>query len=167
MPERNNVHKNKYANFTPKDFNKHNCLTLSLGVYGMLLYILRAYVVWIMSIVNQQNPTSFVTFIYPQTSLFYLSLTAGGIGVFILVIISLRRPGASIWLQKQWQYCNYWFLFALGCDLACMGWGYNEGIITFISLMLHAFIVLVCCLYVIFNQRFKLNLMEFPEKFLE
>ena len=90
---------NSYANYLPKHFDNFDCLKLAPGIYFILLFILRAYIIWIMSVTNMRDHVGFIQWIYPQTALFYLNLVSGVIGLFIVLILSLRRPTASSWVR--------------------------------------------------------------------
>jgi hypothetical protein len=62
--------------------------------------------------------------IYPETSLFFLSLISGGIGLFVVLIISLRRPDAPLWVIKVWPYCRTLMVVALLFDLIINSLGF-------------------------------------------
>lgn len=155
-----------YARFSPKDFDKYNCLNISLGFYLMLAFTLRGYLVWIMSVTNLQDKVSFLEWIYPERTLFYLSLFSGCLGWFIVLVVSLRRPDAPSWVKKAWHRCHWVLIGALIFDLTCTLWSFILAHkITSTTVIIHMIIVLVCIIYIITNQRFKLNLREFPEHF--
>ena len=155
-----------YAHLSPRDFDKYNCVRVSLGLYFILAFILRGYLVWIMSVTNLNDTVSFLAWIYPEKYLFYLSLFSGCLGWFIVLLLSLRRPDAPCWVKKTWQHCHWILIAALIFDLTCSVWGVILAHkITSTTVLIHAIIVLVCIIYIIKNQRFKLNLREFPEHF--
>ena len=93
-----------YANYGPRDFDKFDCLKLSLVLYVMLAFVLRGYLVWLMSVTNMRDRVSILQLAYPQTSLFYLSLLAGAIGLFVVLLICLRKPNGPAWVKKCWPY---------------------------------------------------------------
>jgi len=45
-----------------------------------------------------RDRVSILQWIYPERSLFYLSLFSGAIGLYVLLNISLRRTGAQPWI---------------------------------------------------------------------
>ena len=91
----NNYAKN-YAKFLPKHFDSFDCLKLAPGIYAILLLVLRAYIIWIMSVTNMRDNVGFIQWVYPQTALFYLNLASGVIGLFVVLILSLRRPSLGL-----------------------------------------------------------------------
>ena len=106
-----------YANYLPKDFDNFDCLKLAPGIYLILLFVLRAYFVWLMSVTNMRDHVGIIQWIYPQTALFYLNLVSGVIGLFIVLVLSLRRPNAAPWVRICWQKCKLLLFIALGFDL--------------------------------------------------
>ncbi|MDP7591663.1 MAG: DUF2919 family protein [Litorilituus sp.] len=148
-----------------QDFDNYDCLKLSKCFYLTLLFILRGYIVWLMSVTNMRDRVSIIEWIYPQTSLFYLSLISGAVGLFVLLIISLRRPGASYWVQVSWRYCRLILVAALVFDfsthvlaylywqLVTIPWLIGQAVITF---------ALIGLCYS--SERLHLNLIEFPQK---
>ena len=65
-----------------------------------------------------RDHVGFIQWVYPQTALFYLNLVSGVIGLFIVLIISLRRPNAKSWVRSSWKHCHILLIVALGFDLA-------------------------------------------------
>lgn len=157
-----------YARLTPRDFDKYNCVNLSTGIYMMLAFLLRGYLIWVMSVTNLKNGTSFLTWVYPESFIFYLSLISGSIGLFIILVMTLRRPDAPEWVKRAWHHINWWFYGAIAFDFTITVWFYFIGsYIALSTIVIHLVIVLTCLLYIIKNQRFNLNLTEFPEHFTE
>jgi hypothetical protein len=153
-----------YANYLPKHFDNFDCLKLAPGIYLILVFILRAYIIWIMSVTNMRDHVSIIQWIYPQTALFYLNLVSGVIGLFIVVIISLRRPNANTWVRNCWQKCKMLLIVALAFDLAIGVLGYVIWQLQSISwLVIHCFLVVSAVVYILRSKRFRINLAEFPE----
>lgn len=157
-----------YAQFLPKDFDNFDCLKLAPGIYLILLLILRAYIVWIMSVTNMRDHVGIIQWIYPQTALFYLNLLSGALGLFVVLVLSLRRPEAAPWVRNIWPKCHLLLMAALIFDimittvgyfvwqLQSLSWIFTQG-----GIMLSAFV------YIMRSKRFAINLKEFPEKLPE
>lgn len=153
-----------YANYLPKHFDNFDCLKLAPGIYLILVFILRAYIIWIMSVTNMRDHVSIIQWIYPQTALFVLNLVSGVIGLFIVVILSLRRPNASTWVRSCWQKCKILLIVALVFDLAVAVLGYAIWQLQSISwLVIHSLLVVSAVVYILRSKRFRINLTEFPE----
>lgn len=157
-----------YAKYSIEDFDKFDCLKLSKGIYLLLLFVLRGYIVWLMSVTNMQDRTGTIQLIYPQQSLFYLSLLSGAIGLFIVLIITLRRPEAPSWIKFCWSYCRVFFVTALCFDffINIVGYFYWK-IISLNWLLIQATIILMFIVFLYKSQRVKLNIREFPQKLPE
>ena len=153
-----------YANFLPKDFDNFDCLKLAPGIYLILLLVLRAYIIWLMSVTNMRDHVGIIQWIYPQTSLFYLNLVSGIIGLFVGLILSLRRPDAANWVRFCWQKCKMLLIVALAFDLLIGVLGFFIWHLQSLSwLMVHCLLVISAVGYILRSKRFTINIAEFPE----
>ncbi len=157
-----------YANFLPKHFDNFDCLKLAPGIYLILLFVLRAYIVWIMSVTNMRDHVGIIQWIFPQTSLFYLNLASGALGLFIVLVLSLRRPNAASWVRSSWKKCDVLLIIALIFDLLITLLGYFVWQLQSISwLLVHGTLVVGAITYILLSKRFDINLAEFPEELPE
>jgi len=153
-----------YANFLPKHFDPFDCLKLAPGIYVILLFILRAYIIWIMSVTNMRDHIGIIQWIYPQTALFYLNLVSGVIGLFVVLILSLRRPEAQAWVRICWKKCKTLLIVALVFDLLIGVLGYFIWQLQSLSwLLVHCSMVISAIVYILRSKRFTINIAEFPE----
>lgn len=158
------MNKHLYANYSLKDFNKFDCLKLSFGIYVILAFVTRGYLVWIMSISNMKNQTDTIKMVFPDPKLFYLSLVSGVVGLFVILIISLRRPNAPQWIRFSWQYIRVFLSVSLLVDLivSVVGCVYLS-LISSQWLLIQLSITLFFIVYLYTNKKVKLNIQEFPE----
>lgn len=157
-----------YANFLPKHFDNFDCLKLAPGIYLVLLFVLRAYIVWVMSVTNMRDHVGIIQWIFPQTSLFYLNLASGALGLFIVLVLSLRRPNAASWVRSSWKKCDVLLIIALIFDLLITLLGYFVWQLQSISwLLVHGTLVVGAITYILLSKRFAINLAEFPEELPE
>ncbi len=160
--------KHEYASYSLKDFNKYDCLKLSLGIYLLLVFVCRGYLIWIMSVSNMQNRTDTIAFVFPDPKLFYLSLLSGVLGLFVIVIISLRRPETYEWVMCCWKHIRKFLLASLLFDLTVSICGFFYfGLLSYNWLLIQTIITLLLTLFLFTNNRVKLNIQEFPEAFTE
>lgn len=153
-----------YQAYSIEDFDKFDCLKLSKRFYLVLLFVLRGYLVWLMSVTNMKDRVATMQWIYPETNLFFLSLISGVIGLFVVLIISLRRPDAPGWVQKIWPYCRTLLVVALIFD-------FSINLIAFFYWQLSSIPWLICQGVIVFalivlcftSKRFQINLSEFPQ----
>ena len=158
----------QYAKYQPKDFDSYDCLKLSKGIYLILLFVLRGYVVWLISLANMSDRTSFIALVFPEPNTFYLSLLSGLLGIFIVIVISFRRPNAATWVKQSWQKLRALLLSALVFDLIVNVFAYFYWQLDFqLWLMVNVVTVIAFTIYLYNNQRLILNINEFPEKLPE
>lgn len=158
----------KYQHYSVKDFDSYDCLKLSKRFYLVLLFVLRGYIVWLMSVTNMRDRVGIISWIYPETSLFYLSLLSGTLGLFIVLIISLRRPEAPTWVQVSWQHSRKFLIAALLFDLLTHGVGFIYWQLISAEWLVMQTIITITLIVLCYNsERFKINLEEFPQKISE
>lgn len=158
----------RFAHYTPSDFDDFDCVKVSKVIYLILIFVLRGYLVWLMSVSNLRDKVGVIQWIYPEPSLFYLSLISGSLGLFVLVILSLRRPDASMWVQNSWRYIRVILLLALIFDLTVNIIGYFYWQLQSSTwLLLNIVAVLGFCFYLYKSKRVQININEFPEKLPE
>lgn len=160
--------KQKYRQYSVEDFDNYDCLKLSKRFYLVLLFVLRGYLVWLMSVTNMRDRISIISWVYPETSLFYLSLISGTVGLFIVLIISLRRPEAANWVKISWQHSRKILVVALLFDLSThfIGFIYWQ-LISVEWLVMQATLTITLIALCYKSERFKINLAEFPQKIPE
>lgn len=153
-----------YQDYSIEDFDKFDCLKLSKRFYLVLIFVLRGYLVWLMSVTNMKDRVATMQWIYPETNLFFLSLISGGIGLFVLLVISLRRPDAPLWVMKIWPHSRKLLIIALLFDLiinalAFFYWQLTS--ITWLTCQALVVISLIACCFT--SKRMYINLTEFPQ----
>ena len=157
-----------YRQYSVEDFDQYDCLKLSKRFYLVLLFVLRGYLVWLLSVTNMRDRVSIISWIYPETSLFYLSLISGTGGLFVVLIISLRRPEAVNWIQVSWLHSRKILITALLFDLLTHGIGFFYWQLISLEWLVMQAILTITLIFLCYNsERFKINLAEFPQKIPE
>jgi len=157
-----------YSNYTLNDFDKFDCVKLSMSIYLILLFVLRGYIVFFLTVTNMRDQVGIIKWVYPDPLMFYLSLVSGVIGLFVAIVLILRRPDAKEWVKVCWKYCRVLLIIALVFDLVISALGYfywqlSSVMWLIIQMLLVAFAIFLC----FSNKRFAINLQEFPEKLSE
>ncbi len=155
---------NKYQSYSIEDFDKFDCLKLSKRFYFVLAFVLRGYVIWLISVTNMKDRVETMQWVYPEMNLFFLSLLSGSLGLFVIVIISLRRPDSAMWVKKIWPHCRSLLVVALSFDFIINLIAYLCWQMTSLSwIMCHG--VIACSLIAICftSKRIPINLLEFPK----
>jgi hypothetical protein len=159
---------NPYTKYSVQDFDIYNCLKISKILYISLLFILRGYVVWIMSVTNMRDKVEIIQWIYPDTHLFFISLLSGTLGLYVVLILSLRRPNAAQWVINSWRYCRVILICALFFDLTISYIGYFYWQLLSESWVIsQTFVVAVLTFLCFKSKKVGLNLADFPKEFLQ
>lgn len=157
-----------YAQYSIEDFDKFDCLKISKWLYAMLAFVLRGYVVWIMSVTNMQDRVGIMQWIFPQKSLFYLSLLSGAMAIFLVFVVSLRRPEAPNWVQYCWRHFRFFIFTAFAFDLIVSFVAvYYWQLLSWSWFALQSAVVTVFVIATYKSQRLRINISEFPEKLPE
>ena len=153
-----------YQHYSVEDFDKFDCLKLSKYFYLILFFVLRGYLVWLMSVTNMKDRVGLMQLLYPEMNLFFLSLFSGTIGLFVLLVISLRRPDSYPWIRKVWPYTRVLLVVALSFDLlvSLVGFFYWK-LLSIPSLIIQSVIVIALIKLCFTSKRMQINLAEFPQ----
>ncbi len=155
----------RYNDYSVKDFDQYDCLKISKRFYLVLIFILRAYIVWIISVTNMRDRVGIMQWLYPETHLFFLSLISGSIGLFAVFIIALRRPNAALWLQIAWRNFRTILLIALLFDfLINIIAFYYWQLLSQSWLLVQGTVVAILIILCFTSKRINLNLTEFPKE---
>lgn len=158
----------KFAHYTPSDFDNYDCVKVSKVIYLILIFVLRGYLVWLMSVSNLRDKVGVIQWIYPEPSLFYLSLLSGSLGLFVLLVLCLRKPAASDWVTHSWQYIRAILMAALVFDLIINIFGHFYWQLQSTGwLFVNISIVIGFSLFLYKSERVQININEFPEKLPE
>ena len=112
-----------------------------------------------------RDKVSFIAWVYPDTSLFYVSLFSGVLGLIVVLMINLRRPDAAQWVQIGWCYSRALLITALLFDLFIHILSYFYWQLFSINwLIIQLIITVVLTLLCYTSNRIKINLAEFPQK---
>lgn len=154
----------QFQHYTPSDFDKFDCVKISKVFYFALIYLLRAYLVWLMSVTNMQDREGILQVLYPEPQLFYLNLLSGMPGLFLLVVLSLRRPEPPNWVARFWPKSRVLLLSALSFDLMISFYGYLAlDLISDMLILLQVICAITIAYFCFKSERLAINLSEFPE----
>lgn len=158
----------QYANFGPTDFDKFDCVKIAFGIYLILIFVLRGYIIWLMSVTNMQDRVSIIQWVYPEPKLFYLSLLSGLGGVLTVFLLSLRRPGANKVIKILCAQLRNILLIALFFDfiiniVAYYFWQMQSQQ----WLIINSVIIFMAGIYLYTSNKVSINVQEFPDKLPE
>ncbi|REL26715.1 DUF2919 family protein [Thalassotalea euphylliae] len=154
----------QFKHYSVSDFDRFDCVKLSKTIYLALAFLLRGYLVWMMSVTNFNDRVGVIQSIYPDPKLFYLNLASGSLGLLVVLLVSLRRPNASGWVKRAWPYTLNVIIVALIIDSLIIFAGFYWWQLTDLATMLIQLALALCvALLCLRSKRLKLNLAEFPE----
>lgn len=154
----------QFQHYTPADFDKYDCVKISKVFYLALIYLLRAYLAWLMSVTNMQDREGVLQILYPEPHLFYLNLFSGALGLFLLVVLSLRRPNPPSWVSWAWPKSRVLLLIALSFDLMVSFYGYSTlNLVSDTLIFTQVLCALTIAILCFKSKRLEINLSEFPE----
>ena len=154
----------EYATFTPAVFDRYDCVNVSKGIYLITLFVLRAYIIWLISVTNFKDTVVIIQWLYPDPNLFYLNLFSGLIGVFVVFVWSLRRPAANSWIKTCWCNLRAILVAALLFDIAI-----NTIAFYFLDwqsiqwLVINSAVVFISITFLFTSKKVTINVNEFPE----
>ncbi|WP_371378737.1 DUF2919 family protein [Thalassotalea aquiviva] len=152
------------AHYSLKDFDKYNCLKLSVSYYFLLAYLLKGYVVGLVSFSNFNDKLSVIRWFYPDSEAFYLSLVIGLPGWFFAYLLLQRRPEGSSIAKRFWPK-----VMLIATVLVSLNVAFSWGLYWWLelgdksSLLGQSMIGVVLLWYCKQHKRAKINRTEFPE----
>ena len=66
-----------FKKYTPDDFDKHGYFKPPVGFYLLLVLLMRAYIIWIVSVANRKDGTVLIESLYPNKFDFFIGLAVG------------------------------------------------------------------------------------------
>lgn len=109
------------------DFDLEGRVKVPVGFYLVLVYLLRGYFIWVISLTHRENPGLIISLIYPLPSVFYTSML---IGIPGLMAYALFLSKGRLWTRlenKVWPI--FWYLIPIGlfADLALQGMSMSQS----------------------------------------
>jgi hypothetical protein len=83
-------------------YDKNLCLKPNITIWLIFLFLLRAYVVLIISIVNMSDRTGLIDLVYPERLTMSLGALAGIPAALLVYAWIQRKPGAPQYLRNIW-----------------------------------------------------------------
>ena len=113
-----------------QDFDFDGKLKIPVGFYLVLLYLLRGYVLWVISLTYRDDPTLILSLIYNDSRLFFYSLLIGVPAAASFVLFSLKSQKQKPWFIKCWKGQRWLLAISLILDLAAQIFVFIRGVNT-------------------------------------
>lgn len=100
-----------------QDFDFEGRLKIPIGFYLGIVYLLRGFVIWIISLTYSEDRGLLIGLIYSDVSLFKLTILTGLPAFCTFLIFSLKKQKEKSWYKTIWSVQRNILLAALLCDL--------------------------------------------------
>lgn len=146
------------------DFDGNLCLRVSPLMWICMLFLFRAYLVALLSVVNFKDRLALINMFYSNH--WQLSLAAfAGIPVFVVLYAwKSRKPGASARTQWIWRHGRNFLLFSVALNVLALSLPLLVGIKRQMDVFLLAEF-LVCgaiAIFLLFSKRVSDTFSDFP-----
>ncbi len=101
-----------------ESYDKHLCLRMNDTLWVILLFLLRPYLVTIISLVNRTDRTGLIDMVYSDKLVLWWAFLAGIPAVFVVYAWNRRRPGASMFARKVWRRGRELLAVSALCNIA-------------------------------------------------
>ena len=92
------------------DFDKHMCLQPGLVIWLVIAFLMRPYIVMVMSFAQMGNRMGTIDLVYPDRIWFAVDALAALPAVLVVVVSWMRRPGARALVRRAWHNGRAWLL---------------------------------------------------------
>ena len=100
-----------------QDFDFDGKVKIPLGYYFVLLYLLRAYALWVVSLTYRDDPTLILSLIYNDNRSFFYSLIVGIPAILTFSLFSLKSQREKTWFVALWSKQHIILACALALDV--------------------------------------------------
>lgn len=94
------------------DFDLEGKLKTPIGYYLAVGFLLRAYLLWVVSLTYSEDRSLIISFFYSHSSSFFVALTLALPVAFYMVLFSLKSMADQDWYKRIWQH-QYWVVAAV------------------------------------------------------
>lgn len=106
------------ASYGLNDFDKYMCLSVGRWTWYVVAFLMRPYLVLVLSFSDRSNRMGLVDLIYPDRLWLAIDTLAALPAVLIVVAYMNRKPGAKEWVSKIWRTGRTWLLASAGANAA-------------------------------------------------
>jgi Protein of unknown function (DUF2919) len=86
-----------------ESYDKYLCLKINDTLWVILLFLLRPYVVTVISLANRTDRTGIINMIYSDKMALWWGILAGVPAFLVIYAWIKRKPGASPFVRKLWH----------------------------------------------------------------
>lgn len=100
-----------------QDFDLDGKIQVPVGFNLAILYLLRAYVFWAISLTYSEDRSFILSLFYPDHSLFFISLLIGLPAMVTFFFFSMKKQITKNWYKAIWKHLRILLLGVFFLDL--------------------------------------------------
>ena len=100
-----------------QDFDFDGKVKIPLGFYLVLVYLLRGYLLWVISITYRDDPSLILSLLYQDTRWFFYSLVFGLPALLTFILFTLKSQRQKPWFVMCWKGQRRFLMLGLMLDL--------------------------------------------------
>lgn len=100
-----------------QDFDFDGKVKIPVGFYLGLVYLLRGYVIWVISLSYRDDPALLLSLIYPSQSLFLFTLYTGLPAIITFTFFALKKQRDKSWYKSIWSRQKWLLILTLIVDV--------------------------------------------------
>jgi len=89
--------------YSISQYDKYLCLKMSAGMWLILLFLLRPYIILLLSVVNMKDRTGLINMVYPDKLVMSLGALASVPAALLIYAWLKKRPDAHPFVRKLWE----------------------------------------------------------------
>ena len=113
-----------------QDFDLEGKVKIPFGFYLILAYLMRGYLIWIVSLTYSDDRALLLSLIYPNGQTFTANLLLGVPAVFCFALFAMKSKRDTNWFLIMWQKQPVILLLALLLDLSLQVWSLAQHILS-------------------------------------
>lgn len=122
------------AKYSIESYDANLCLRLNETLWLILLFLLRPFLVTIISLANRTDRTGIINMIYSDKMALWWGLLAGVPAVLVIYAWIKRKPGSSSFARKLWHMGRLLLAVSAVCNVAIVFIPYWMGIVHRVSI---------------------------------
>lgn len=152
-----------------RDYDKYGCIKLPLLLYVALAYLLKGYVIWVVSLSYRENPAALLNTFFPSRNDFYHALILALPAVFCAVVFSIRRVNMPSVVKWLWHKIRYLLVLSASIQLGYSVWQGNISLHNimhfnaYYGVLMDVVVLMLIIGYCLLNQRVIDVSRQFPE----
>ena len=113
-----------------QDFDLDGKVKIPWGYYLVLAYLMRGYLIWIVSLTYRDDRALLLSLIYPNAHTFSLNLVVGLPALLGFLLFGLKSQRSKPWFKAIWRKQQLSLSLALVVDLSIQFWSISSHLVS-------------------------------------